>query len=558
MIRIKAQKTHLALICCILVFSSCNLRREKPDDTLANVEELMIHDPDSALVLLDKMLSPQTFSEEMYHKYILLNTQARDKNGKDISNDTLIFKTRDYYIKKNNVEKAALASFYAGRVLHTGNKNKSKEAITFLKDAEVYAKNGDNYNLKGLIQFDLGELLLKQTSNDKPIARFKQAVEYFEQAGAYKNEIISYNQIGRTFYMNRESDSAFYYYDRALSLANYHKDSLEWAMVKLNMGFAFLNSGEKRLARDYFKEALPYFSFASDSVKTYTNIAHTFDTRTERDSIMFYIDKARILIKEKSNPSLMAPIYKLLSTLEEDNKNYPYAMAYQKQYITELNKFFIEKKSQDILDIQNKYDYAVVKNDNDRLIIEQQWWYLIALGLFVIILLIGFAFYRYWSKKKVEALDAQQRILHLKNLANSYDEKEVSMKNVMIEHFNILKKAALMEGYMKDDEKKQGEKLIKKFNDIVYEQDKMDWDKMLKTMNHISDNFPDKVKNAFPQLDDVEFKICCMTEADFANMEIAIILKLSVNTVQMKKSNIRKKLGIEGYGNIVEHLKNKI
>ncbi|MFV0417249.1 MAG: LuxR C-terminal-related transcriptional regulator [Dysgonomonas sp.] len=550
--------TYLILICGILILHSCNFHREDPEEVLSNVEGLMVQHPDSALRLLDKILSPQAFSEEMYHKYILLNMQARDKNAKDLSKDTLIFKTKDYYVAKNDIKNAALASFYASRVLQTDDEKERNEAITYLKDAETYTKNSSDYNLRGLIQHDLGELLLKQTSKDEPIPRFKQAVQYFDIADAYKNEIIAYNQIGRTFYVNRENDSAFFYYDKALSLAVLHKDTLQQALIKLNMGFAFMNAGDKNLARVYYKEALPFFQDLEYRVKTFTNIAYTFDSQTEKDSIMYYVDLARDLLKEKSDPSLMASIYKLLYSVEENNKNYSQAIAYQRQYIIELNKFFREKKSQDILDIQNKYDYAVIKSDNDRLIIEKQWWYLIAISLFAAVLMIGLAFYRYRIKNKEKLLDAQQKILHLKDLANSYDEKGISQRNVLLEHFDILKKVALLEGYMKDDEKKQGEKLLKKFNEIVYNQDSVDWSKIFQTLNHLSNNFPNKMKKAYPQLDDAEFKICCLTEAGLANMEIAIILGFSVNTVQMKKSNIRKKLNIEGYGNIIEYLKKNL
>lgn len=558
MIRIKL---HLVLISIFFILYSCDFHREDPDKMLTKAEELITQNPDSALKLLDKILSPQTLSTEMYNKYILLNIQAKDKNKKDISKDTLIFKTLDYYVEKNDMENAALASFYARRILQTKGEKGEKgenEAITYLKNAETYAKNSADFNLKGLIQYDLGELLLKQYSNDKPIPRFKQAVEYFKQADAYKNEIISYNQIGRTFHINRETDSAFYYYDKALSLALQHKDSSEQALIKLNMGFAFMHTNDKVLARSYYKEALPFLQDIEYKVKTYTNIAYTFDSQNEKDSITYYVDLAQNLLREKPDPALMASIYKLLYTVEENNKNYSQAIAYQRQYIIELNKFFKNARTQEILDIQNKYDYAIIKNDNDKLIIEKQWWYLTAMGLFLVILLIGLAFYRYRVINKEKLLDAQQKIFQLKELANSYDEKEVSQRNVLLEHFNILKKAALVEGYMKDEEKKQGEKLLKKFNEIVYGQDTIDWNKIMETMNHLSKNFPDKIKKAYPQLDDTEFKICCLTEAGLANMEIAIILGLSVNTIQMKKSNIRRKLKIEGYGNIIEYLKKNL
>ncbi|MDU1889516.1 MAG: hypothetical protein E6767_02395 [Dysgonomonas sp.] len=58
----------------------------------------------------------------------------------------------------------------------------------------------------------------------------------------------------------------------------------------------------------------------------------------------------------------------------------------------------------------------------------------------------------------------------------------------------------------------------------------------------------------FPSLDEIERKICMLSIDDFNNTELSIILNLSINTIQMKKSNIRKKLGIDGYGDIRDFL----
>jgi len=44
--------------------------------------------------------------------------------------------------------------------------------------------------------------------------------------------------------------------------------------------------------------------------------------------------------------------------------------------------------------------------------------------------------------------------------------------------FGILRKTVLIESLLTETEQKSGRKLIKKFNNIVYGQDKMDWDKM--------------------------------------------------------------------------------
>lgn len=143
-------------------------------------------------------------------------------------------------------------------------------------------------------------------------------------------------------------------------------------------------------------------------------------------------------------------------------------------------------------------------------------------------------------------------------MAKSYDKKEDSFRNKLLHHFDILKKSALLEGFLREDEKKHGEKLLKKFNEIVYNQASLDWDLLYQTMNELHDGFFDSLREAFPQLDESEFRICCLIYSDFTNAEISIIMEQSINTITSKRSSIRKKIGVKDYGNIVDYLDSNV
>jgi DNA-binding CsgD family transcriptional regulator len=127
-------------------------------------------------------------------------------------------------------------------------------------------------------------------------------------------------------------------------------------------------------------------------------------------------------------------------------------------------------------------------------------------------------------------------------------EKNNSVKQLLFERFNLYKKAALMEGYLSDGEKKKGESLLRKFNEVVYGKDSLDWEQFYIAMNDMHNGFFDKLLEKYPQLDDTEFRIACLSYVEFSNMDIAIILKHSVNTVHTKRSSIRRKIGIKEYG----------
>ncbi|MCD8029854.1 MAG: hypothetical protein LUF85_03210 [Bacteroides sp.] len=136
----------------------------------------------------------------------------------------------------------------------------------------------------------------------------------------------------------------------------------------------------------------------------------------------------------------------------------------------------------------------------------------------------------------------------LKQMSERYNEQEKSLRNVVLQNFQILKKVALLESYMINNE--TNSKFIKKFNEIVYGQDSLDWDRLYETINSLHNDLFNKIKKEFPFLSDQEFKICCLTMARLSNSEIGIILNNSASTIQYRKTYIRKKLGIPHQGNI--------
>lgn len=548
----------------LILLYSCGLGKNSPEAILSEADKIVDLSPDSALFLLETIANPENLDEKEYNRYLLLNVKAKDKDYRDIAGDTLVFRLKDFYLKKGDTEKAAIASFYAGRI-HYMRKDLEKAVLAYL-DAENLTQKSTDYNLRGLIQYDLGEINYGQVIRDESISRLKHSAHFFDLAGNYKNEILSYNGIGMNYQLQSQQDSAFYYYEKALSIAAVHKDSLQRAYVMQNIGVIFVNQGSMGQARSYFRQALRFLGGVNSQVKTYLNIARTFDIRAEKDSLTYYVDKSLQLVRENPDSSLSeSGIYKLLAGVEEGNNNYQQALVHQKKYLELIDRTYKDANNKAILDIQKKYNFELIRNENNRLLIQRLIFFLVALVLLVGIMAVWFFSFRKDAANRSALLEAEQKYYQLKVMADglkeeasSADEKEMMFRDILSKHFDILKKAALLEGYLKDDERKQGQKLLKKFNEIVYEEENLVWDKLYEAINYLYNHFPEKLKEKYPQLDENDIKLCCLTKAGLSNTEISIIVGFTLNTVQMKKTTIRKKLGIDGYGNFVEFLNQNI
>lgn len=95
---------------------SCSQESKKNSEILDEVENIVEHQPESALSLLGSILYPEHLNKHQYNRFILLQLQAKDKSYKDITTDSVIFKTKTYYLQNNDFPHAAMAAYYCGRV----------------------------------------------------------------------------------------------------------------------------------------------------------------------------------------------------------------------------------------------------------------------------------------------------------------------------------------------------------------------------------------------------------------------------------------------------------
>lgn len=536
----------------LILSISCLNQSERVVPILQKAETLVEQYPDSALVLLNEIPDAHKLKKSLYYRYYLLQIQAKDKSYKDITSDTLIFNIQKYYANKNDIEKAALATFYWGRV--SQEQKKYEKALHTYLGAEQYLKQSKNINLKGLFRSSIGEVYYQQLLKDEAILHLKLAADYFHQAGNYRNEIGVTRITANSFLMQENVDSAFVYYFKALFLADKHELKREQLSVREGLGVAYREIGDWERSETYFREAWAFSSDSLHKARLSSNLARLFELQGKNDSTIYNLQKALSYLPQEQNNFLAANIYRTWSATEEKALDFQSALEKFKLYNKHLAQIISENKNSAILEIEAKYNFQLIENKNKQLLIERQRNLLLSLGLLLIFAMLILLFLNCAIRRERKLKEAEQKVLQMKEMARRYNEREDSFRNVLIRHFDILKKTALLEKYLREDERKKGEHLLRKFNEVVYGRKKMGWDLLYQTLNNASNGLFEQLRNRLTELDESEFRICCLIYADFNNTEIALILNYRVNTIEAKKSTIRKKLGIESFGKIRDFL----
>lgn len=550
------QKTlKLLFVSCIalLMFNSCYEEKTKSKKTYHRAATLLESHPDSTLQLLNSIVYPQNMGDKYYYRYLLLKVQAEDKCFQNLAEDSIIFDVKAYFKKNEMPEETALACYYAGRVVQDSGDN--DKALLLFNEAEKFAAELDDYRLKGQIQSSIGNTYYNKFTFDEAILRYKLAANYSQLANAPRNNIIALNKIGNSFQVQKiHLDSALYYYNKALLLARETKDNSEQGRILNNIGSVLLQQSRSSAARVSFRRAIDAYEKEEDKATAYFNIARSF-IKESRDSAVFYIDKAKALDPLEKNNAIQKNVQYVLANVAMQNKDYNDAMQHMRKYTQYLDKDLKATNNQQMLEIQRKYNYERIKNENSNLIIKNRdTWILCSSIISLIVAVVLILIIYYVNRHRKDQRTVLEGVIKMRQLSDKSKAEKGSMMGFVLDHFNVYTKAALLEGMLREDEKKQSRKLLDKFNETVYGRNSFDWDKATELINHIYGGFCDKLKNKYPNLDESEFRICCLTYSGLKNPDISTITGYKLNTIHAKKYSIRKKLGIDGYGKIIDFL----
>lgn len=529
-------KRALLILLLGLLLLSCGGENKKAIAILARVALMVEQSPDSALSLLDSIEIPDELPEPLYMEYELRRVQARDKLDKHVAEDSIIHMVANYFAEKNDLTKLVVAEFHSGRV-YQRQKSYDKAALA-LMHAEDHAKQLEDDNMLGLINFNLGNLNYSKMLINEAIIRYKYACRYFHNgASTYKNEIGALVYVGYCFWVNQQLDSALVYYNEGLKLAEFYKDVNLQSDICQSIGLALQRQGNIKEGHSYLKNALFLDTDSTSRLRLYRNLAKSFLTMGQQDSALLYANQMLQHLDSTSSAISFANAYHLLAEVEEAAKNYKKSLQHYKLYLSNLDSDMEEVINSSVLEVQKKYDMEKIHSEHNEHHITELWMMILGLLAFILELVLIFILYYRKEAHKTKLLEANNTIHVLRELGS---HKDRSFKKTLLKELNIVSEVQLLGAYLSADARKQGREVIQKVNQIVAGHSGVDWSRLYRMCNLRHDGILERLYRNFPALSELQLKICCLTLEDLNNDQQAFVLQRSKGYVQNSKSAIRK------------------
>lgn len=199
------------------LFSACT-KKEILSPELQEAESLMRAYPDSAWTILKNMTVPDPMNQEEYATYCLLLVQARGKNYETHTSDSLINIAIDCFSGKGDPLRKAWSLYYGGRV-YSDLRNTPQAAFHYLQAKELADQTTD-YNLRALVSTNLGDLYADLKLREKAFELKLESLKYNELANDTLGYVYSLRDIGYEYRLQKQYDSAMWYYQEALNYSD--------------------------------------------------------------------------------------------------------------------------------------------------------------------------------------------------------------------------------------------------------------------------------------------------------------------------------------------------
>ncbi|MCM1356061.1 MAG: LuxR C-terminal-related transcriptional regulator [Staphylococcus sp.] len=530
---------------------SCSRPASYYEGIIANAETLITDDPDSALSILEIIDPTELSADSLKAKYHYLRASAHEMQGHVMLADSMIRHSVDYYKDRDLPLAIRSATLFALYKLWRGDGRTaimeldSLSSLTNVPDslliyplfkraywgAKVSDVDSDRANIRRLLSIDKDSAAhglykywlyidyLLNSDSDSALVVLDELIDKAIADSAYSRQFsYEYEKIGTLEGLGR--------YEESLELADKFLEKAPGNSIKhyihLWKSLARFNMGQRDMAIQELEKADSCASVISDAEKGYYN--------------SFACVLYAVIDFQKTGKLKLVPLARLNNT-QKDNL---------------LRSQSIRRESeQSALQLENKR--LILKAKNDR-----------QMAIIVIIVLAGFLISGillwYALNRKRKAIEIEEQVETLQKMV---DELKVSaspstgqeaLRRAMLQQLGIIKMVA-------ETPTEQNREMLRKISSIDSDTKGglVNWNNVYEIIDNLYAGFYSYLHRRYGDvLTEREEQIIVLMMAGFSTKEISVITSQTTATVYVRKSSVRKKIGVPEKEDIVAFLHQEV
>ena len=541
----------LASVAVVLI--SCSHHTSKYGEVLDDAERVMQANTDSAVSMLDALDPSELKADSLRAKYHYLRAYGHMRQNRSMIADSLIAVAHDYYRGKDVVRDMRSGTALAWYKFWVGD---IPGAITML-DSLVGLHNvpdsllaptlrirvllgASEYQGDALIPY-ARRLMSIESDTLRQIEAKYMLLSAFEYAGKLDSALVLTDELIDYARANNWGDKQFMFeLERAQILGEMGRTSESNEVVE----GVFRKSSPDNGAADYLHIQLAMNALNSGNLSRAARelaIADSFAVKFRNDDDTYYRSYSNLLsamIDFRQNGKLKLAHVNGLNNRQRERYNR--AMASQ----WESERGALQQQSR-ALALKAESEHKTV---------------LILVIILVAVILLGWAAWVIRRRRQRE-LDNEERAEALQKMVDELKSASIqldqssnttpALRRAMLQQLGIIKMVA-------ETPTEQNREMLRKISSIEGETggELVNWDNLFEVIDNLYDGFYGKLHSKYGiTLSAKEEQIIVLIMAGFSTKEISVITGQTTSTIYVRKSSIRKKLGVPEKEDIVAFLR---
>ena len=544
----------------IILLSVAGCRPSNHRALLQRADSLMTDYPDSVLSLLAQQQEHLAdFSEEELMSYVWIKAMVHSARNISMTEDSLLPKAVDYFRKHGDREKVMKGYILKANYLEWIDR--LDDAIAELDSGVAQAKQAnDSVNVRDLLYYKAN--IVYELRRD-----YREVASHVKEALAYSPDTTSPDLAGMFYFLAINlglvgDDSCTYYYEKSIAMAEANKDTAYLCHYMRNYASNLMRSEKVEKSNALIRrvwELMPVYR--EKMAVTHAILVENFLYLRQLGSAAYYLDmawQAEAKAEQQSgvNISTRLLLYELQNVVD-------YAMEGSISTIRtgRFGDSLILADWNKQSTIQQQMDTKIkLERQNYTLIIDRQRTQLLLVTFLFIFAVGGLCVFFYIRNRHLRLAEAEDRIETLTRLledANKASESEhdsAFFKKILLKQLGIIRLVATAPTSQNQD-------LLRRISGITNKEVPVEallvWADLYPVIDTIYNGFYSRMETLYGYLlSEKEKQVCCLLCADFSTKEIGVVTQQSVASVYVRKTAIRKKLGMDEKGDIVEYINN--
>lgn len=539
------KKCYVFISLFLFLLSSCNTDLKKARRYYSQAQAVFATDQDSALILIDSILSINVFlADDIRMNMALMQAEAifthPDGERREPSNRIKAKKiytmpelecAADYFADKRDYHKASLAALYSGYLARETHIDDT--AIVSFKNAMKYAEiAGDSLTIIRAM-YNVAHVLM-----DKML--FDDALQVLDKV--YKSSLNDCCDKARTLNMMAVANIMLNNYAKAeecLKMGMLYVEKADDAQLRWNLmnnySVFYRKKGNYRQAIQCLRQ-IENDTDSTKMINLYVNMGKVFIICHENDSAAECFDKVQTLLRNDNiKPATKLSAYGALANFATLQNDYKLALKYREKHGSMQYQIMDSLRKDNIYRIQRQYDYETMQNIKNRQIITNYRVETTMTVVIIIILVVVIVLYHRIIQKNKRENEIAATLVRVMN--DNKDLLQDKTENIS----EKLRSMQRLEILMKDQKDRY---LLSNLEKEMFG-NKNHWEVMTELLNALYPGIYDLLKAKYPDMSELERRVYMLYNFKLSRIDEALLLDVSVSVLDKARGRVKKMIDLE-------------